>query len=106
MFRFVILISSVFLVMAVSSIYQPKLNAISEFPNIKRSKSLKKNKKPFKQENIIIKEGTRIGTHCVIAPGVTIGKNCFIKMNCFIKKDVPDNTTIMAGTIWQDDYEF
>ena len=67
---------------------------------------LSKNKKPFKQENIIIKEGTRIGTHCVVAPGVTIGKNCFIKMNCFIKKDVPDNTTIMAGTIWQDDYEF
>ena len=45
MLRFVILINSVFIVMAVSSIYQPKLNAISEFPNIKRSKSLKKNKR-------------------------------------------------------------
>lgn len=67
---------------------------------------LSKNKKPFKQHRIIIEEGARIGTHCVVAPGVTIGKNTFIKMNCFIKKDVPDNMIISAGSVWEDDYEF
>ncbi len=66
---------------------------------------LSKNKKPFKAESILIKKGARLGTHCVIAPGVTIGENCFIKMNCFIKKDVPDNQTISANSTWPDDYD-
>lgn len=65
-----------------------------------------KNKKSFKSYNIVIKKGARIGSSCVIAPGVTIGENCFIKMNCFVKKDVPDGTVVHANTTWPDDYEF
>lgn len=64
-----------------------------------------RNKKPYKAHNIVIKKGTRIGTRCTVAPGVTIGENCFIKMCCFIKEDVPDNTTIQANTTWSLDYD-
>lgn len=59
------------------------------------------NKKPDQERTIIIGENTRIGTRCTIAPGVAIGMNCFIKMNCQIYKDVPSNTVLEAGTIWR-----
>jgi len=62
---------------------------------------LSKNKREVPQKTIVIKEDSRLGTRCTVAPGVTIGKNCFIKMNCQIYKDVPPNTTLSAGTIWK-----
>ena len=62
---------------------------------------LSKNKKPVKQKTIVIKENSRLGTRCTIAPGVIIGRSSFIKMNCQIYKDVPPNTTLPAGTIWK-----
>jgi len=63
------------------------------------------NKKPFEAHNIIIKKGARIGTRCSVAPGVIIGENCFIKMCCFIKKDVPDGMVILSNSVYPDDYE-
>lgn len=57
-------------------------------------------KKPDVERTIIIKKGTRIGTRCTISPGVTVGEDCFIKMNCIIYADVPDHTVLEAGTIW------
>jgi acetyltransferase-like isoleucine patch superfamily enzyme len=60
-----------------------------------------KNKKPFKAHRITIKEGARLGTRCTVAPGVTIGKNSFVKMCCFIKKDIPENTIIKAGMTYE-----
>jgi UDP-3-O-[3-hydroxymyristoyl] glucosamine N-acyltransferase len=62
---------------------------------------LSKNKKPDVEKIMIIGKGTRIGTRCTVAPGVKIGKNCFIKMCCNIYKDVPDNTTMQKETIWE-----
>jgi UDP-2-acetamido-3-amino-2,3-dideoxy-glucuronate N-acetyltransferase len=59
-----------------------------------------KNKKPYKAFPMMIKKGARIGTRCTVAPNVTIGEDVFIKMNCFIKKNVPDGTVIEAGTTW------
>ena len=62
------------------------------------------NKKPGKEEIMVIGQGTRIGTRCTVGPGVHIGKNCFIKMNCVIYDNVPDNTTVYANTRWELDY--
>ena len=49
-------------------------------------------------KNIKIGNGTLIGTHCYVSPGVTIGKNCTIGMYTFIRKDktIPDNTVITS----------
>lgn len=63
------------------------------------------NKKPFTAHKILIKKNTRIGSRCSIAPGVTIGENCYIKMNCFIRSDVPDDMTIAANSDYPIDYE-
>ncbi len=62
---------------------------------------LSKNKKPDTEKVMFIGKNTRIGTRCTVAPGVIIGENCFIKMCCNIYKDVPDNTTIEANTVWK-----
>jgi UDP-2-acetamido-3-amino-2,3-dideoxy-glucuronate N-acetyltransferase len=61
---------------------------------------LSENKRPDKEKIMKIGKGTRIGTRCTVAPGVTIGKDCFIKMNCIIFCDVPDGTTIGKNTVW------
>lgn len=62
---------------------------------------LSKNKKEVPQQTITIQKNSRLGTRCTVAPGVTIGVNSFIKMNCQIYKDIPPNTTLPAGTIWK-----
>jgi acetyltransferase-like isoleucine patch superfamily enzyme len=45
---------------------------------------------PVKAAPIIIGENTWIGSSCVIAPGVTIGKCCIIASNSYVDADVPD----------------
>jgi len=62
-------------------------------------------KKKDKEEVILIGKNTRIGSRCSVAPGVRIGKDCFIKMNCNIYGDVPDNTIVYANTTWPKDYD-
>ncbi len=47
---------------------------------------------------ITIQSGTIIGTRCTVAPGVLIGWDCRIDMNCNIYKDVPQGTYIKSGT--------
>jgi acetyltransferase-like isoleucine patch superfamily enzyme len=44
-----------------------------------------------KEGKITIKRNTRIGTHSVIMPGVTIGKNTIIGAFSFVNTDIPDN---------------
>jgi UDP-3-O-[3-hydroxymyristoyl] glucosamine N-acyltransferase len=63
------------------------------------------NKKPHKEFPIHIGEYSVIGTRCTVAPGVKIGKRCFIKMNCNIYDDVPDDTTVQKNTTWSIDYD-
>ncbi len=41
---------------------------------------------------IILKRNCRIGSHSVIMPGVTVGKNSIIGAFSFVNKDIPDNT--------------
>lgn len=44
-----------------------------------------------KNGKILIKANSRIGTHSVVMPGVTIGKNSIIGAFSFINRDIPDN---------------
>lgn len=44
-----------------------------------------------KEGKITIKENAKIGTHSVIMPGVTVGRNSIIGAFSFINKDIPDN---------------
>jgi len=45
---------------------------------------------------VIIKQGAKIGSHTVILPGVTIGKNALIGAHSLVKEDVKDNA-VVAG---------
>jgi acetyltransferase-like isoleucine patch superfamily enzyme len=40
---------------------------------------------------VIIKSGARIGVHCVILPGVTIGENSVIGAGAVVTSDIPPN---------------
>ena len=44
-----------------------------------------------KKGNIIIKENSCVGSHSVIFPGITIGKNSTIGAFSLVNKDIPDN---------------
>lgn len=41
---------------------------------------------------VVIKKNAKIGTHCTIMPGVTIGENSIIGAYSFVKNDVPSNS--------------
>lgn len=45
-----------------------------------------------KKGKIFLKRNCRIGTHSVIMPGVTIGKNAIIGAYSFVNADIPENT--------------
>jgi len=44
-----------------------------------------------KKGKIILKKNSRLGTHSVVMPGVTIGKNAVIGAFSFVNTDIPDN---------------
>ena len=45
-----------------------------------------------KTGRVHIKENACIGSHSVVMPGVTIGKNAIVGAFSFVTKDVPDNS--------------
>ena len=45
-----------------------------------------------KKGKVILKENCRIGTHSVIMPNVTVGKNSIIGAFSFVNKNIPDNS--------------
>ena len=45
-----------------------------------------------KQGKVIIKRNAKVGSHCVVMPGVIIGENAVIGAMSFINKNIPDNT--------------
>jgi len=45
---------------------------------------------------IIIKEGTKIGTHSTIMPNITIGKNVVVGAYSFVTKSIPDNAFVVG----------
>jgi acetyltransferase-like isoleucine patch superfamily enzyme len=44
-----------------------------------------------KKGRITLKKNCKVGSHSVIMPGVTIGKNSIVGAFSFVNKDIPDN---------------
>ena len=44
-----------------------------------------------KTGKVVLKKNCKIGSHSVIMPGVTVGKNSVIGAFSFVNKDIPDN---------------
>jgi len=53
---------------------------------------------------VIIAEKARIGSFCLICPGVIVGEGAFIKAYCIIDADVPAGTIIPPYTFWKGDH--
>ena len=49
-----------------------------------------------KQGKVTLKENARIGSHSVVMPGVTVGKNAVIGAFSFVNKDIPDNAVAVG----------
>ena len=48
---------------------------------------------------IIIEDGARIGTHCTIMPGITVGQNALIAAHSFVNKNVPEGAFAYGAPI-------
>lgn len=44
-----------------------------------------------KNGKVLLKENSKIGSHTVIMPGITIGQNSVVGAFSFVNKDIPDN---------------
>jgi acetyltransferase-like isoleucine patch superfamily enzyme len=49
-----------------------------------------------KKGKVVIKRDAKIGSHSVIMPGVTIGKNAMVGAFSFVTHDVPDDTIVFS----------
>jgi len=45
-----------------------------------------------KEGIVVLKKNCKIGSHCVIMPGVTIGENSVVGAHSFVNKDIPADT--------------
>jgi acetyltransferase-like isoleucine patch superfamily enzyme len=44
-----------------------------------------------KEGKVLLKENCRIGSHSVVMPGITVGKNSIVGAFSFVNRDIPDN---------------
>ena len=49
-----------------------------------------------KQGPVVLKRNCKIGTHSVIMPGVTVGENAKVGPFSFVRRDVPENATVIG----------
>ena len=49
-----------------------------------------------KKGPVVLKKNCKIGSHSVIMPGITIGKNSVIAAFSFVNKNIPANTMAMG----------
>ena len=49
-----------------------------------------------KKGKVTLKKKCKVGTHCVVMPGVTIGENSIIGAFSFVDKDIPDNVLALG----------
>ena len=49
-----------------------------------------------KQGSVFLKRNCKIGTHSVIMPGVTVGENAKVGPFSFVRRDVPENATVIG----------
>jgi acetyltransferase-like isoleucine patch superfamily enzyme len=52
-----------------------------------------------KKGRVTLKENCRIGSHTIIMPGVTIGKNAVVGAHSFVNKDIPDNVVAFGSPV-------
>lgn len=45
-----------------------------------------------KQDSVLLKRNSRLGSHSVVMPGVTIGENAVVGAMSFVNSDIPDNS--------------
>ncbi len=49
-----------------------------------------------KKGQIVLRENCKIGSHSVIMPGVTVGRNSVVGAFSFVNKNVPDNAVVFG----------
>jgi len=49
-----------------------------------------------KKGEVVLKRNSRIGSHSIIMPGVTVGENSIVGAFSFVNKDVPDNVLALG----------
>ena len=52
---------------------------------------------------VTLKRNARVGSHCTIMPGVTIGENAVVGAHSFVNRDVPDGAVVFgvpAKRLW------
>lgn len=49
-----------------------------------------------KQGKIILKKNSRIGSHSVVMPGVTVGENAVVGAFSFVNRDIPANSVAVG----------
>ena len=49
-----------------------------------------------KQGPVVLKKNSRVGSHSIIMPGVTVGENTIVGAQSFVNKDLPPNV-VAAG---------
>jgi len=49
-----------------------------------------------KNGQVILKKKCKVGSHCVVMPGVTIGENSIVGAFSFVNIDIPDNVIAMG----------
>src|SRR5258708_2801096 len=54
------------------------------------------------QNPVVIEDGAMIGTHCIILPGVTIGKGAVVGAGSVITANVKPQTIVVTGRNWQE----
>jgi len=45
---------------------------------------------------VVLKKNCKIGTHSAVMPGVTVGKNSVVGPFSFVRRDVPENATVIG----------
>lgn len=49
-----------------------------------------------KKGKVILKQNSKIGSHSVVMPGVTVGVNAVIGAFSFVNRDIPDNSVAVG----------
>lgn len=49
-----------------------------------------------KKGRVILKKNARIGSHCVIMPGITVGENSIVGACSYVNKNIPSNVMALG----------
>jgi acetyltransferase-like isoleucine patch superfamily enzyme len=49
-----------------------------------------------KKGPVLLKENSKVGSHTIVMPGVTIGKNSIVGAHSFVNADIPDNVVALG----------